>query len=65
MLETPEFVQLLLDGLLVSPTFDRAKLERLRKLPDDGNTIGCEEEVEVRILSPDELPPRPDIPELS
>ena len=55
VLKTPEFVQLLLDGLLRSPTFDRAKLQRLLALPDDGNTIGREEQVEVRIVSPDQL----------
>ena len=55
VLETPEFVQLLLDGLLVSPNLDRAKLERLRTMPDDGNTIGAEEQVEVRLVSADEL----------
>ena len=55
VLKTPEFVQLLLDGLLRSPTFDRAKLQRLLALPDDGNTIAREEQVEVRIVSPEQL----------
>jgi hypothetical protein len=53
--ETPEFVQLLLDGLLRAPVLDRAKMQRLLELPSVGNTINGEERIEVRIVSPAEL----------
>jgi hypothetical protein len=59
VLKTPEFVQLLLDGLLRSPALDRAKLRRLLALPDDGNTIGNDEQVEVRLVSAAELAATP------
>jgi hypothetical protein len=55
VLATPEFLQLLLDGLLRSPTFDTNKIRRLLELPYVDNTISNEEQVEVRLLSPSEL----------
>ena len=52
---TPEFLQLLGDGLLRSPALDPDKIRRLLALPYVGNTIVNEEQVEVRLLSPSEL----------
>jgi hypothetical protein len=54
-LEQPVFIELVLKGLLRSPTFDEAKLHRLLQLLPERNTVGADEVVEVRLLSPEQF----------
>jgi len=51
----PVFLNLVLKGLLRSPTLDEAKVRRLIELPPEDATIGSDEQVEVRLLTPDQV----------
>jgi hypothetical protein len=54
-IEQDAFLRLVLDGAIRAPVLDRAKVQRLLELPSDDNTIGGDEQVQVRLLTPDEV----------
>jgi hypothetical protein len=54
-LEQPVFLELVDKGLFESPTFDEAKVHRLMQLLPEHNSVGADDIVEVRYLSPDEF----------
>jgi hypothetical protein len=54
-LAQPVFLKLVLKGILRSPVLDEAKVRRLIELSPDLTTIGGDEQVEVRLLDPDEV----------
>ena len=53
--EQPVFLKLVLKGLLRSPVLDEAKVRRLIELGPDLTTVGGDEQVEVRMLTPEQL----------
>jgi hypothetical protein len=54
-LAQPVFLKLVLDGILRSPLLDESKVRRLIELSPDLTTIGGDEQIEVRLLTPDEV----------
>ena len=54
-LADPAVVKLLTEGVVRTPVLDQAKLRRLLQIPPSRATFEGEEQVEARLLDPDQL----------
>lgn len=55
VIEQPSFLRLIVRGMIASPVFDKAKARRLLELSKGSYTVGPDEQVEVHLLSPDQV----------
>jgi MFS family permease len=55
VIDLTTFQRFVLNGWIVSPALDVAKVKRLSKLPSDDTSIGGDTQVQVRLLTPAQL----------